>query len=466
MTTTLMLLAGERWPQDPVADWVLLDAARRPLDHGRSDPRHWPAADRHEIVLAGSRVIRLELELPPAPKREQPQLIRYALESHLARDPDLQHLTVSGRDPANARVGVLVVARSELATLVATCKALGRPLDAVRSALQLAPPASGEWTLALLPGATAVLRTGLQAGMALDADSTDTLAEWLALQLDATPAEARPTRLEVRSTTGTPIPETPALAARIGVELREGPTLDWWRLANDAANLLLGSSFAVLRFGHLMHHRYNRNPIDRPDSYDPAKESRLKAKLAFLFNLLGGLYLVELAAPLVCLLPRPLIRRIVDRVYRGDHPALRAIHQSAERLFLDPRRLATIRTDAVLAAGLIVLAIGLYGSHWPMLAAFLLARGVLVSLFDNVYHFATPVDRPDFARNLWLPAPFRLLVLNMNLHRVHHLRPALPWWALPGELRATGDRFDAKLFPTALAQFAGPVPVDRLISSR
>ena len=60
MTTTLMLLAGERWPQDPVADWVLLDAARRPLDHGRSDPRHWPAADRHEIVLAGSLVIRLD----------------------------------------------------------------------------------------------------------------------------------------------------------------------------------------------------------------------------------------------------------------------------------------------------------------------------------------------------------------------------------------------------------------------
>ncbi|ENO84906.1 general secretion pathway protein L, partial [Thauera phenylacetica B4P] len=45
MTTTLMLLAGERWPQEPTADWVLLDAARRPLDRGRSDPRHWPAAE-------------------------------------------------------------------------------------------------------------------------------------------------------------------------------------------------------------------------------------------------------------------------------------------------------------------------------------------------------------------------------------------------------------------------------------
>ena len=57
MTTTLMLLAGERWPQEPTADWVLLDAARRPLDRGRSDPRHWPAAERHELVLAGSRVL-------------------------------------------------------------------------------------------------------------------------------------------------------------------------------------------------------------------------------------------------------------------------------------------------------------------------------------------------------------------------------------------------------------------------
>ncbi|GAB1460864.1 type II secretion system protein GspL [Thauera sp.] len=240
MTTTLMLLAGERWPQDPVADWVLLDAARRPLDTGRSDPRHWPPAQRHELVLAGSRALWLELELPPAPKREQPQLIRYALESHLARDPDLQHLTVSGRDPASARIGVLVVARSELATLLATCKALGRPLDGVRSALQLVPPARGEWVLAVLPGATAVLRTGPRAGMALDADSADSLAEWLNLQLDATTAEARPARLELRAPAGAAEPVAAALAARIELAVEEGPALEWWRLGPDAANLLHG----------------------------------------------------------------------------------------------------------------------------------------------------------------------------------------------------------------------------------
>lgn len=240
MTTTLMLLAGERWPQDPVADWVLLDAARRPLDSGRSDPRHWPTAQRHELVLAGSRMLWLALELPPAPKREQPQLIRYALESHLARDPDLQHLTVSGRAPENACVGVLVVARSELATLVASCKALGRPLDAVHSALQLAPPARGDWSLAMLPGATAVLRTGSHAGIAIDTDSEDSLAEWLCLLLDAAPAAGRPARLELRAAAGVPAPEVAALAARIGIEVEEGPTLEWWRITPDAVSLLHG----------------------------------------------------------------------------------------------------------------------------------------------------------------------------------------------------------------------------------
>jgi fatty acid desaturase len=86
----------------------------------------------------------------------------------------------------------------------------------------------------------------------------------------------------------------------------------------------------------------------------------------------------------------------------------------------------------------------------------------MISVFDNVYHFGTPIDRPDFARNLWLPAPLRLLILNMNMHRVHHERPALPWWALPAQFRANDDHYDAPLLRTAVAQFAGPVAVTQL----
>jgi fatty acid desaturase len=233
-------------------------------------------------------------------------------------------------------------------------------------------------------------------------------------------------------------------------------------LAGRAMAILLGSSFHVLRFGHLMHHRYNRNPVDRPDAYDPAATSRAMARLGYLANLVIGRYLIEVAAPLASLLPRPMIRRLLDRVFRGNDPALDAIRLSAHRAFLEPRRLGIIRFDACLAAALIAASAAAFGPHWPMLVGFLFGRGALISVFDNVYHFGTPIDRPDHARNLWLPAPLRLLVLNMNLHRVHHLRPTLPWRALPAQLRASGDGYDGPLLRMAAAQFGGPIPVAEL----
>jgi fatty acid desaturase len=233
-------------------------------------------------------------------------------------------------------------------------------------------------------------------------------------------------------------------------------------LAGRIMAVLLGSSFHVLRFAHLMHHRYNRNPIDRPDVYDPGVASRMRARLGFLGTLVFGLYLAELLAPVGCWLPRPLLRRAVDRIYRGDDAALAAIRQAAHRLIGDARTLGMIRADAVLAVSVMAASAVAFGRHWRMLLAFLATRGVLISVFDNVYHYGTPVDRPDYARNLWLPGPLRILVLNMNLHRVHHSRPALPWWALPAEFRVSADRYDASLLRTAAAQFAGPLPVTQL----
>ncbi|MEZ5829605.1 MAG: fatty acid desaturase [Dongiaceae bacterium] len=233
-------------------------------------------------------------------------------------------------------------------------------------------------------------------------------------------------------------------------------------LAGRLMAILLTTSFHVLRFGHLMHHRFNRNPVDRPDAYDPAVTSHAKARVSFLGNLVFGLYVSELAAPIVCLLPRSLIMRAIDRIYRGDDPALTAIRRAAHRQFLDPGKLRTIRTDVILAWALLALSAAAFGRHWPMLAAFVVSRGVLISVFDNVYHFGTPIDQPDYVCNLWLPAPLRLLILNMNLHRVHHDRPALPWWTLSAQFKAINDRHDASLFSAAMAQFTGPVPVTAL----
>src|SRR4030095_6815030 len=178
--------------------------------------------------------------------------------------------------------------------------------------------------------------------------------------------------------------------------------------------------------------------------------------------LVFGLYFAEIAAPLGCCLPRAAIRRIIDRVYGGDAPARAAIRLAAHRQFLDRRRLRMIRTDTVLAWTLIGGSAIAFGAYWPMLMGFLIGRGAMISVFDNVYHFGTPIDRPEYARNLQLPTRLRLLILNMNLHRLHHARPSLPWWQLPAQFRAERDRYDAGLLRTALAQFAGPVAITQL----
>jgi fatty acid desaturase len=224
--------------------------------------------------------------------------------------------------------------------------------------------------------------------------------------------------------------------------------------------VLLGSSFRVLRFAHLMHHRYNRFRLDRPDIYDPAEGPYALAKLRYLGELLILLYVSEIVVPLLCLFPKPVVRRIVDFVYRHPDRAVQEVRTIAYRVFLRDSSLNEIRTDAVIVILLVVAGFVLYGSWWPMLLGFLIARGALISFLDNVYHFATPLDRIDFAMNLDLAKPLRLAILNMNMHRVHHHHPELPWWQLPDRFHASGDRFDAGFVRTALAQFTGPVRDD------
>jgi fatty acid desaturase len=85
---------------------------------------------------------------------------------------------------------------------------------------------------------------------------------------------------------------------------------------------------------------------------------------------------------------------------------------------------------------------------------------------DNVYHYRTPLDVVDFAHNLRLPRLLRLTVLNINLHRVHHHEPHLPWWRLHARFRERADRYDAAYLPAALGQLRGPVPVAALAAAR
>lgn len=234
------------------------------------------------------------------------------------------------------------------------------------------------------------------------------------------------------------------------------------RRAGRFMAVLFGSSFRVLRFGHLMHHRFNRHPLDCPDAYDPKTTSALRAGAHFFGGIFGGLYLIEAFSPLLYWLPAPTIRHLLARLYGGDDPRLKQLHQLAGQALGSPRAVAEIRRDSAMVLILYGTAFVLWGPAWIWLLAFILLRGALISFLDNIYHFRTPLDRPDFTYNLQLARPFRALILNMNFHRVHHNYMHLPWWQLGRHFAQSQENYDGGYFNAALAQFRGPAPTHML----
>lgn len=236
-------------------------------------------------------------------------------------------------------------------------------------------------------------------------------------------------------------------------------------LGTRRLNELLGRSLAIaywlpfdaVRFGHLMHHRFTREPYDQPDVHHLAT-NRIAARLAYTLRLLGGLYVAELAIPLLAFLPPAFAARIVARSIGADGPS----GSDVQRLFVgfatnvDRRR--RIRRDWTLSLCVHVLALHLYGKWWPALVATMYLRGVWLSLADNLPHYDVSLDEPQRARNFSVPALWRPILMNHHLHQLHHRYPTLPWTALPALSRdnaqppSSADS-GASYFGAALRQF-------------
>lgn len=259
MSNRLIVLVDPHWPQQPVADWVLLDAAGRCLERGRGEPRHWPPAERCEAVLDGTQTVWPSATLPPAPRRERARLLAFALEEWLVRDPEQEHVTLTHSHSADTpdgrgtRTAAIVVARTRLRQLCGQFAALGRPLRHLYSALQTTPHVPGRWVAAIGPGACAVLRTDAGTAHALDLGADDAaaaLADQLALALDeARRAEAPPTAIELRAAAGTALPDATALRQALGLAVEPGPAREWW--LTDSATDLLHGEFAPRDAGRL-----------------------------------------------------------------------------------------------------------------------------------------------------------------------------------------------------------------------
>jgi len=227
---------------------------------------------------------------------------------------------------------------------------------------------------------------------------------------------------------------------------------DWNDRLGRALAIGYGAPFALLKAGHLLHHRFSRTPRERTEVFDPAMTSWRRQAPLYYLRLFGGLYLAEVVSVLLLFVPRRGWPALARRV---DSPT-----SVSAQLFemVASRRLKVFRIDAALIIMLYAGAFWAFGTSYWMLLAALAGRAFIVSVADNAYHYGTELDAPLEAMNLELPRPLELFILAFNLHGVHHKYPGLAWHSLRAAFENDGARFEMGWFAAAARQMEGPVP--------
>jgi fatty acid desaturase len=215
-------------------------------------------------------------------------------------------------------------------------------------------------------------------------------------------------------------------------------------------SIMLGNSFHVLRFGHMMHHQYNR---EWESEIYPADSNKLKATFNHYLKMLGGLYLIEvLLSYLVGISTVKYTNTIVNLIFSDEHR-----RQAVRQMLLKPSTVVKVRLDCLMITALYALSFYLYGMYWWLLAVIIAGRAVIISLMDNAYHYGTPLDNSVPAKELYIPAPLATMILNFNYHLTHHKNAGLSWRHLPQEHVKQNRSFDDHLIPALLDQFKGPL---------
>lgn len=225
-----------------------------------------------------------------------------------------------------------------------------------------------------------------------------------------------------------------------------------------ALAILFGAAFAFLRYGHLTHHRFNRCTGDQTELYDAENTHPVAAWLYYAFRITIGLYAVEVLGNFLAFLPKRILRPIVRAIFINNDARADKAGDQAVRVLVDSDLIRQIRVDSILAIAAMAAAFWLWGDHWVWLAIALLIRGFLISFMDNAFHYGTPLNDPLAAYNLKTIPGLDRLILNFNLHRVHHANPNLPWYELPATFEASKEQYDGGYLTAALRQTRGPTP--------
>lgn len=223
----------------------------------------------------------------------------------------------------------------------------------------------------------------------------------------------------------------------------------WNERAGRALSILMGASFHVLRFGHMMHHQYNR---EWESEITSGHAKAWQQRLFYYGKLLGGLYVTEVAITLLAaFLPTGLVKhQLQTALYKTFPPAAAA----AEQVFLRRGKLKQVRIDAVLICLLYGAAFYTYGQYWPWLLLMLGTRALAISFFDNIYHYATAADNSEVAQEWAMPRYISRILLHANYHETHHYQPNIPWHRLPAHQRRP---FTHGILQGARQQLHGPI---------
>jgi fatty acid desaturase len=225
------------------------------------------------------------------------------------------------------------------------------------------------------------------------------------------------------------------------------------RHANDRLGrihaILFGCPFHILKVGHMTHHRYNRSGLDTTELVPGDTRHFLLWWLAYYARILGGLYMSEVLAPLLFFFWKR-VKRIV-LAFTQNQAVVTILDMFTRRM------VQTIQFDAVLSVGFIALQCRFNWSDLTPFVVLFFWRGLIVSFYDNAYHYGTDPHDAAAANNLSVPAFVKPFILNHNMHRVHHRHPLASWANLPELFAADKDSFAGDLIETGLKQLKGPI---------
>ena len=218
-------------------DWALRVAGT--VQSGTGDWDQLPQANQTVLILAASRVLFTQVQLPAVGQNKMRELLAYAVEDKLLTEPDKVHTVATARKP-NGDTTVAIIDKAWLRQQLAYLRQRGIQADKMFAETLLPPLENKAWSL-VWNGQGGFIRSDMHAGFVVDGGDAQTPPMALNLALDeARASHTAPERLLIYQAPNASVP----VWSDIEIELRGHWTWHNAETANASAFNLLQGEFA------------------------------------------------------------------------------------------------------------------------------------------------------------------------------------------------------------------------------